>query len=69
MEWNSRLYVVYGSIFNQTLNQDSSVMNAIHKILLQDARFSDERRAVSFDRLTDDWGKVQGMLLLTVEPQ
>lgn len=69
MEWNSRLYVVYGAIFNQTLNQDSSVMNAIHKILLQDARFSDERRAVSFDRLTDDWGKVQGMLLLTVEPQ
>jgi hypothetical protein len=44
-------------------------MNAIHKILLLDPRFSDDRRAISFDRLTDDWGKVQGMLLLKVEPQ
>jgi hypothetical protein len=69
MEWNSHLYVAYGVIFNQTVNQDSSVMNAIHKILLLDTRFSDDRRAVSFDRLTDDWGKVQGMLLLKLEPQ
>lgn len=69
MEWNSHLYVVYGVIFDQTVNQDSSIMNAIHKILLLDTRFPDERRTVLFDRLTDDWGKVQGMLLLKVEPQ
>jgi hypothetical protein len=69
MEWNSHLYVAYGVIFNQTVNQDSSVMNAVHKILLLDPRFSDERRTVSFDRLTDDWGKVQGLLMLTASPQ
>jgi hypothetical protein len=44
-------------------------MNAVHKILLLDPRFSDERRTVSFDRLTDDWGKVQGLLMLTASPQ
>jgi hypothetical protein len=69
MEWRSRLYVVYGVIFNQTVNQDSSIMNAIHKILLLDPRFSDERRTVFFDRMTDDWGKVQGLMLLEDEPK
>jgi hypothetical protein len=69
MEWKSHLYVAYGVIFDQTVSQDGGVMNAIHKILLLDPRFSDDRRAISFDRLTDDWGKVQGMLLLKVEPQ
>jgi hypothetical protein len=64
MEWNSHLYVAYGSIFNQTVNQDSSVMNAIHKILLLDTRFSNQRREIAFDRLADDWGKVQGLLML-----
>jgi hypothetical protein len=40
-----------------------------HKFLLQDARFSDSRRAVSFDRLTEDAGKVQGLLFLQAAPQ
>ena len=69
MEWNSHLYVVYGVVYDQTVNQDSGIMNAIHKFLLLDARFSDERRAVSFDRLKDDWGKVQGLLMLKAAPQ
>jgi hypothetical protein len=69
MEWNSHLYVVHGVIFDQTLDQDGGIMNAIHKILLLDARFSDERRDVSFDRLKDDWGKVQGLLMLKAAPQ
>jgi hypothetical protein len=69
MEWNSHLYVAYGIIFDHTLNQDSSTMNAIHKILLLDTRFSDERREISFDRLTDDWGKVQGLVMFKAAAQ
>ena len=69
MEWNSHLYVVYGVVYDQTVNQDSGIMNAIHKFLLLDTRFSDERRDVSFDRLKDDWGKVQGLLMLKAAPQ
>ena len=32
--------------------------------LLQDVRFSDSRRAVTFDRLTEDASKVQGLLFV-----
>jgi hypothetical protein len=64
MEWNSHLYVVSGVLFDQTVNEDSPMINAIHKIFLLDPRFSDARREVSFDRLTNDWGKVQGLLML-----
>ncbi len=70
MEWNSRLYVVYGVIFDETLDLSTGArMDAIRKFLLLDARFSNARRQVSFDRLTDDWGKVQGLLMLTAAPQ
>jgi hypothetical protein len=57
MDWNSHLYVVYGVIYNTTYSPDSGRMDSIVKILLLDARFSDQRREVSFDRQTDDWGK------------
>jgi len=69
MEWDSHFYVVYGIVFDQTINQDSGIMNAIHKFLLLDTRFSDARRDVAFDRLNDDWGKVQGLLILKAAPQ
>jgi hypothetical protein len=71
MEWNSHLYVAYGVIFDQTLDQDGGIMNAIHKIFLLDTRFSaeDKRREISFDRLTDDWGKVQGVVMLKAAAQ
>jgi len=69
MMWNSHLYVVYGVSFEQTATEDGGLIDAIHKFLLLDARFSDQRREVSFDRLTDDWGKVQGLLMLKVERQ
>ena len=69
MQWNSHFYVVYGVIYDQTLNQDSGIVNAIHKLLLIDPRYSDARREVVFDRLTDDWGKVQGLLFLKVDSQ
>jgi hypothetical protein len=41
----------------------------IHKLLLLDTRYSGSRRAVTFNRETDDWSKVQGMLRLAVAPQ
>jgi hypothetical protein len=71
MEWNSHLYVAYGVIFDQTLDQDGGIMKAIHKIFLLDTRFSEEdkRREISFDRLTDDWGKVQGLVMLKAAAQ
>jgi hypothetical protein len=70
MEWNSHLYVVYGVIFDETLDYSTGARSdAIRKFLLLDTRFSDERREVSFNRLTDDWGKVQGLLMLKAAPQ
>jgi len=69
MVWGSHLYVLYGAIFDQTAYSDGSSVNVIHKLLLLDTRFSDARREVAFNRDTDDWSKVQGMLLLTAEPQ
>jgi hypothetical protein len=70
MEWNSHLYVVYGATFVETFDPDSGVRtDAIHKLLLWDTRFSDEHREVVFDRLTDDWGKVEGLLVLSAARQ
>jgi hypothetical protein len=70
IEWNSHLYVVYGVIYDKILDYPSgATMDAIHKVLLVDTRFSDKRREVSFDRLTDNWGNVQGLLMLRAAPQ
>lgn len=66
MEWNSRVYVVYGAVFDEALYSDGSRTYVIHKFLLLDTRFSDSRRNVSFNRDTEDLDKVQGMLFLTV---
>jgi hypothetical protein len=70
MEWDSHLYVVHAVIFDLTVDDTSGAKTfAIRKFLLLDARYSDQRREVSFDRLTDDWGKVQGLLMLKAAPQ
>ena len=70
MEWNSHFYVVYGVIYDQTIDPNTgATMNAIHKLLLLDPRFSDGRRELSFDRQSDDWAKVQGLLMLKAAPQ
>jgi hypothetical protein len=64
MQWNSHLYVVYGVIFDETFDPTTGArLDALHKLLLLDPRFSDERHEVSFDRITD-WEKVQGLLIL-----
>ena len=62
--WDSHLYVLDGAIFDQTAYSDGTSMNVIHKLLLLDTRYFDSRRQIVFNRDTDDFGKVQGMLLL-----
>jgi hypothetical protein len=70
MMWNSHLYVVNGITYVETIDSsDSSIAYAVHKFLLQDVRFTDSRRAVSFDRLTEDAGKVQGLLFVQAAEQ
>jgi hypothetical protein len=70
MMWNSHLYIVGGVSYVETVDSSySTVGYAIHKFFLQDARFSDARRAVVFDRLTEDPGKVEGLLFLQAAPQ
>ena len=69
MEWNSHLYVVYGEIYSTIISADGERIDSILKIFLIDPRYSDQRREVIFDRQTDDWGKVQGLLTLKAAPQ
>jgi len=64
--WKSRLYVLAGADFDDTMYSDGSRMDVIHKLLLLDTRFSDSRRDAVFNRETDDWSKVEGALLLRV---
>jgi len=70
MIWNSHLYIVDGISYVETVDSaNAAVGYAIHKFFLQDARFSDLRREVIFDRLTEDLGKVQGLLFLQAASQ
>jgi hypothetical protein len=63
--WNSRVYVFFGVTYVGTVDYSSNeTAYAVHKFLLQDVRFSDSRRAVTFDRLTEDASKVQGLLFV-----
>lgn len=69
IKWNSHLYVVYGVIYDKILDDNGTPAETIRKFLLLDPRFSDERRKVFFNRQTDDWGKVEGLLMLKAVPQ
>lgn len=69
MVWNSHLYVLYGAVYDEALYSDGTKSDAIRKLLLLDPRFSDSRREVTFNRETDDWGKVQGLLLVSFMSQ
>jgi hypothetical protein len=69
-EWNSHLYVCYGVTYVRDVDYSTGMeLNTINKFLLLDTRYSDSRREVVFNRETDNWNKVQGMLRLTVEQQ
>jgi hypothetical protein len=67
--WDSHLYVLDGAVFDEVASEDGSSAFMIHKLLLLDTRYSGSRRGVTFNRATDDWGNVQGMLRLTVTAQ
>jgi hypothetical protein len=70
LEWRSNVYVLYGAIFDGTRDTGTGVeVYAIHKLLLLDPRFSDQRRVTEFDRDTDDWEKVGGFSIVKVVPQ
>jgi hypothetical protein len=69
MMWNSHLYVVAGVTYVETVDESSGVSYTLHKFLLEDVRFSDARREVSFDRLKEDVGLVQGLLFVQAAPQ
>jgi hypothetical protein len=64
MLWNSHLYVVEGASYAEDFNADGGAYYVTHKFFLRDTRFSDSRREVSFDRVTEDASKVQGLLFL-----
>ncbi len=68
-EWKSHVYVLFGAIFGETRCQSGARQYSIVKLLLLDPRFSDQRREAVFNRDTDDLGKVQGLLTLSVAPQ
>lgn len=67
--WNDQLYVLYGAVFDEVMSDDGSRAFMIHKLLLLDTRYSGSRREVTFNRESDDWSAVQGMLRVTVTPQ
>ena len=72
MEWNSQLYVVLGVTYVESVNYSegaASKMDTVHKFLLEDVGYSDSRRVVDFDRLTENTGRVQGFLFVDWKPQ
>jgi hypothetical protein len=58
MVWNSHLYIVGGVSYVENVDTDGGVSYVTPKFFLQDTRFSDSRREVSFDRVTEGAGKV-----------
>jgi hypothetical protein len=70
MEWNSHLYVCLGVTYRQDYDPGTGIeLDTILKFLLLDTRYSDARRDLVFNRETEDWSKVQGMLFLDAKPQ
>jgi hypothetical protein len=70
LQWNSHLYVCYGVTYVKDYNAKTGAeLDTINKFLLLDTRYSDSRRKVVFNRETDDWSKVQGVLWLAAEQQ
>jgi hypothetical protein len=69
LEWKSHVYVVYGAVFGETRCHSGARRYSIVRLLLLDPRFSDQGREAVFNRDSDDLGKVQGLLTLSVAPQ
>jgi hypothetical protein len=69
MEWNSHMYVCYGVTYRKDYDANGAMIDTILTFVLLDTRYSDSRREVVFNRETDDWKKVQGMLWVASAPQ
>ncbi len=70
LQWKSHLYVCYGVTYGKYYDPNSGVeVDSIYKFLLLDTRYSDSHREVVFNRETDDWSKVRGMLWISVGQQ
>ncbi len=70
LEWDSRVYICYGVTYRHDYDPNTGAeVDTILKFLLLDARYSDSRRTLVFDRATDDWAKVQGVLWVEAKPQ
>ncbi len=69
MMWNSRLYVLAGALYDESVYDDGTRIDTIDKFYLLDTRYSDGRREVTFTRTKDDWNDVQGLLLLSFAPE
>jgi hypothetical protein len=70
MMWKSHLYVLYGVTYIEDYNPETGTgIDNVSKLLLIDTRYSDARRNVEFDRQTDDWSKVQGVVWVAFAPQ
>lgn len=67
MMWNSRLYVVHGVVYATNVGYTTGeTAYVIQRFLLWDVRFSDAKREVIFNRETEDPGKVQGLLFVSL---
>ncbi|HET7892260.1 MAG TPA: hypothetical protein VFL34_12075 [Candidatus Sulfotelmatobacter sp.] len=69
LQWNSHIYICYGVVYDEIYDENGGVQYSIRKLQLLDTRYSDSRRRVVFNRDTDDWSKVQGMLRVTSSRQ
>lgn len=68
--WKSHVYVLYGATYMVDFDPNSGIVSYnVRTLLLIDARYSDSRRIVEFNRDTDDWSKVQGALWVASAPQ
>lgn len=69
IDWRSHFYVLYGAVFDETRYDDGRRQYAIKRLLLRDPRFSDQQGDVVFNRESDSWGEVQGLLTVSAARQ
>lgn len=66
IKWKSQLYILDGAVFDETVDYSGQKQYVIQKLLLLDPRFPDKRMQRTFNRQSDDWKDVQGILKVSV---
>jgi hypothetical protein len=61
LEWRSILYVLYGVVYDEHLYSSGRQDNIVREFLLIDARYSDKRRLIAFERDKDHFAEVAGI--------